>query len=417
MSKSPSKADASKVNDVKVGDISLYGSSRGRQRRDSAESSPKHQRRSLTKTSSPESSQDTKKQEPAMTLRYKEKKNELGASSGKDKRGSSIVVDVDSILDQLMGSGEFDEGSDEEEVKPIRRKPSPKQDSSVERFSTPPQHRNRNSKVMETAVTSRTMLVDKESPPTIKKTPPTPDRTRKPYQEEKHQPSYQRNKPPELSSLKLASVGKKEPLTNGQLESDEDNLDAFRMRTRSNALTKTDHHTPYKSKQESISENSLDVDQTQGKKSEVALKRSGSYSRRLAQMSGDKALGIFYHNRRSQQIDHEILEEAEKKLERFSSTERSDSASPQSPPARSSREVKGFSPIPQSPLVSKSTNFEQEKDPRSVISPTPPRETPAVEKKEEELEVRTTVHTDVFSRCKQASLFIHNCICITSSVA
>lgn len=378
---SPSKDDSpAKVNGFKVEEISLRGSSRGRQRRDSAENSPKHQRKSLTKGTL---QSDTKKQEPAVNLRPKDNKSR----DSKDNRGSSIVLDVDSILDQLMGSGEFDEdiGSDHE-VKSFQRKPSPKQDSSIGQLATPPKGRNRGSRVMETTVESKSMLIDKETPPILKKTPPTPQSSvdqfkSLPGEQRSNLSSYQRNKhSSDLSTSKSPSFGRKEPLTNGQIGADEDSMDSFRMRTRSNALTKTDRSTPFKSKQDSITETAGEAEN----KREVNLKRSGSYSRR-AQMSGDKALGIFYHNRRSQFIDHDVLDEAEKKLEA------SDSSSPLSPPSRNSRDVRGFSPIPQSPLASKGLSTEQEKKDLGNPGAPPPQIPAPSQSKEEELEVRTSV--------------------------
>jgi hypothetical protein len=89
------------------------------------------------------------------------------------------------------------------------------------------------------------------------------------------------------------------------------------------------------------------------------VKRSGSFNLRR-QMSGDKALGIFYHNRRSQMADHDNSDESDK-----SSLERSGSFSnPQSPvAARAAKAVRdsgdfnqGAGNIPMSPLLSSSSS-------------------------------------------------------------
>ncbi len=87
------------------------------------------------------------------------------------------------------------------------------------------------------------------------------------------------------------------------------------------------------------------------------VKRSGSFNKRR-QMSGDKALEIFYHNRRSQMLDHD----EETGLERSGSH-----SSPQSPvsarasksPLRSVRDSGEFSQaagLPMSPLLSSSSS-------------------------------------------------------------
>lgn len=79
-------------------------------------------------------------------------------------------------------------------------------------------------------------------------------------------------------------------------------------------------------------------------------------------LSGDQALGIFYHNRRSQMFDTGDLDEAERGLmedKRGSSLERSDSSGPHSPTTLRARDSCSFSPIPSSPLVSKRCSFDK----------------------------------------------------------
>ena len=86
------------------------------------------------------------------------------------------------------------------------------------------------------------------------------------------------------------------------------------------------------------------------------VRRSGSW-KRGKQLSGDQALGIFYHNRRSQLIDSEALDEAERRLqERGPSVERSDSSTPRSPLLRP-RDSRGVSPHPRSPLATRGSGI------------------------------------------------------------
>ena len=93
------------------------------------------------------------------------------------------------------------------------------------------------------------------------------------------------------------------------------------------------------------------------------IRRSGSWSRRK-HLSGDQALGMFYHSRRSQMIDAETLEEAERRIkERSASLERSDSSTPHSPTTTTTavrpRDSRGLSPHAKSPLVRGSGIFER----------------------------------------------------------
>ena len=94
---------------------------------------------------------------------------------------------------------------------------------------------------------------------------------------------------------------------------------------------------------------------------EPGLHRSSGSWRRKKQLSGEQALGMFYHNRRSQMFDPGDLDDAEKGLEdrRGASLERSNSSASRSPTQRSSRDSRSFSPIPHSPLVAKGYSFDQ----------------------------------------------------------
>lgn len=100
------------------------------------------------------------------------------------------------------------------------------------------------------------------------------------------------------------------------------------------------------------------------RRSSKDAKRSGSFNMRR-QMSGDKALGIFYHNRRSQMLDQESGDEGDKKSSSETFLERSGSySSPHSPisiRASMSPNLRGVRDsgelnMPMSPLLSSSCN-------------------------------------------------------------
>ena len=86
-------------------------------------------------------------------------------------------------------------------------------------------------------------------------------------------------------------------------------------------------------------------------KEDGKVKRSGSFKAQR-QMSGDKALGIFYHNRRSQMLDHDSPEDGGDRRP-LGDLERSGSfSSPQTPVAqRSTRTSRDSSNTPLSPLL------------------------------------------------------------------
>ena len=91
------------------------------------------------------------------------------------------------------------------------------------------------------------------------------------------------------------------------------------------------------------------------------VKRSGSFNMRR-QMSGDKALGIFYHNRRSQMLEQESGDEGERKSLSETFLERSGSySSPHSPISARASNLKGVRDsgevnTPMSPLLSSNSS-------------------------------------------------------------
>ena len=111
------KEEGSVINGVRMDDISL-NSSRSRRRKGS-QGSPKHQRKStptedggtdeIRRVSSAAYARDVSKgqdREPSVTLRKRGKDNDRLSGETKDKRGSSIVLDVNSILDELVTAGD-----------------------------------------------------------------------------------------------------------------------------------------------------------------------------------------------------------------------------------------------------------------------------------------------------------------------
>ncbi len=112
---------------------------------------------------------------------------------------------------------------------------------------------------------------------------------------------------------------------------------------------------------------------------DTSIGRSGSFKRRQ-QMDGDKALGLFYHNRHSQSQFNDLDPLDESHLSPRGSSVESDLRSPtlRSRESPFSPRESSFSPIPQSPLVSKQTPFEL--DQKKVASHLSPN---SVEKDEE----------------------------------
>ena len=109
------KEEGPVINGVRMDDITL-NSSRSRQRKGS-QGSPKHQRKNMPtenggteeirRVSSAAYARDVSKgqdHEPSVTLRRKD--NDRLSGETKDKRGSSIVLDVNSILDELVTAGD-----------------------------------------------------------------------------------------------------------------------------------------------------------------------------------------------------------------------------------------------------------------------------------------------------------------------
>ena len=450
------------VNGINLENISL-SSSRSRRRRSSQgrksiseeEGSPIHGRRSVP-TDSSQNSDSLKKvsstsalqnlQKSSVPLRKPNSNDRLSVEKKTKNRDSDIVLDVNSILDQLMGSGGFDGSSDDEEIKlkePVKSSPSRSPKSNKEQTSPSrtkideelPVYslRSNRSRAATKAVEASLGNKEREEVSRFDKKPPVspqrqPTKSVREDSSSKTSSVVNRRQSPEVKPLspkqqappefnvsleeekQLKSRGlvsqthrrKEEGLTNGHLKEKRESIDDeedFRMRVRSNAVNKYDRlkvHALKDIQQEILEE---EKQQTKVKETpredtvpssrrknrpasntglEPSIGRSGSFSRRQ-RMSGDKALGMFYHSRHSQFIDLDTLDESEKNL-RGSSLERSGSFNdPRSPTSRSrdlrsysprdhdGRESSSFSPIPQSPLVSKS-HFEVENGARNEMS-------------------------------------------------
>ena len=423
------------INGVKMDDLAL-NSSRSRRRRDS-QGSPKHQRRSINaengvtdefrRVSSAATTRElTKSQdrEQMVNLRRKGKDNDrLGADKSENKRGSNIVLDVNSILDELVGDSGGGDGlsSKKSSQRGTERTPGRRNTPSpilkIESADPPQQPRKGN--ILETTVTRSSRLVrnnadesrgrdtgkstttttvmstgssvsDKRPPIAPTKKMSSPGRLRgstesysarnsasSPVEEKSGRPPSRspdmKEEAKDVVKQSAASPSRK-VYSNGmskiaQKEDDENELSSYyRSRTRSNAISKNEsqfYSSKVTPKDDKIDEAEPPPSPRMREKSkrrshidslvEMRPERSGSWNR-MRQLVNSKALGMFYHNRRSQILDHDSLEEAANS-DRGSSVERSDSSTstPHSPTVLSprSRESRSFSPNIQSPLMSK----------------------------------------------------------------
>ena len=264
------------------------------------------------------------------------------------EESDKLTVDVNSLKMMLEGGNiEFNEDSEEEEDDSdiLKMKPVPR----------PKQQKSSNRKLDEDYIPAKHLL--------------QPRRQTEPHTQTKLSISKTTgsNFKPELNGHAV-----QHPISNGTLEDEVSSL----SRTRANAIdkrsspilrSKAQKTKPNPSVEErkelekaplrhsaKSPEPSRDTKKKELRNSasiqveDAEVRRSGSW-KRYKQFSGDQALGIFYHNRRSQLIDSEALDEAERKLqERGSSVERS--SSPHSPLSRP-RDSRGVSPHPRSPLA------------------------------------------------------------------
>ena len=492
------KGDTSVINGVKMDDISL-NSSRSRRRRDS-HGSPKHQRRSIhaengtedfRRVSSAASMRELSKsqdREQTVNLRNKGRENNrLSDGNKKDnKRASSIVLDVNSILDELVG-GDDDGKSNRlsaeqkspvrtpspilhvERAIPKRRTPSP---LSMRSETSAPAEQPKKSRALETTVTRSSRLVrnglddsrtspgsstssttttstytssqvsDKRPPIAPTKKMSSPGRLRGPESTSSRNtvtsPTGEKSVAPrtqspdlkedekELLNKQSSSLKSRKVYPNGttrvsRSELDEEEIPSYyRSRTRSNAISKSDtqQYSPKINRESQLNEEEPPPSPRLREKSkrrshidsiaEMRPERSGSWNR-MRQLVNSKALGMFYHNRRSQALDHESVEDGDS---RGSSVERSDSSTstPHSPTLLSprSRESRSFSPSVKSPLASKQKGFdeahasladkkEREEGSAAPTTPSTPSKAttlapPRIEQDEEEPQVTTGGH-------------------------
>ena len=339
------------VNGVNVEELAL-NSSRTRRHRNSY--GPRSRRGSSSDDLSPQhriiSTEDGSMRD--------ERKNSSGGPSpvhvAKQNRNSfeesdKLIVDVNSLKMMLEGGNiEFNEDSEEEEddTEILKMKPIPR----------PKQQKSSNRKLDEDYSPAKHLLQGRRQTEPDTQTKLSISKTTG-------------------DNLKSNGHAVKHPMSNGTLEDEVGSL----SRTRANAIdkrsspilrTKAQKAKPDPTSVEEMKElekpplrslakspePSRDTKKKELRNSasiqveDAEVRRSGSW-KRYKQFSGDQALGIFYHNRRSQLIDSEALDEAERKLqERSSSVERSDSSSPHSPLLRP-RDSRGVSPHPQSPLA------------------------------------------------------------------
>ncbi len=456
------------ISGLNTNGLSL-NTSRGRQRRgsqnrlsgissSSEESSPKPQRKSyVTDETSPairKSSREVKEKEKIS------KKTPKILSDGGEKSGSSInslkkvgrpdsfVLDVSSIMSELLESS-GSESEPEREKKAPKTTPTSKKMNGTsfgvkDRVSEDPSPLKTKSKKMETSVSTRSSLVQNrrsshaadntssssniDSSPSLSSTgrskvtgsrSPTFSPSKSRFRTEDN---VMDNKPPlapnsnrkisdsrrlsnkvndtisngvddssstgvyERTSKRASEVASKRAndistkRANGKREEEEKEENEVKLRRRANALpssaTRRDSIQNDKKKEERNSDQFDENFSTtndmnfRARLDETKVKRSGSFKQRN-KMSGDRALGIFYGNKRRSQIsDHDVLEDYDKNYGDNggnSSLESSGSLStPQSPVAKrtpsnlrlgqDSSTQGAIHTVPLSPLLSSSSS-------------------------------------------------------------
>lgn len=364
--------DTSMVNGLE--DIRVC-SSRSRDRRSSSrrgsmidEGSPKHKRRSAEL----EERKDGGTSPASAPSRRTGGSRNMSSSDDTNK----IVVDTDSILDMLMGMDGSREGeeSEEEEGLSMRLKNS----SPVKGKPPKPQ----GGKALENGLPSRKVSGNKLEAETPKRLGTS--RSESSLLNPKSRAGDAKPVRPEPQSSSRDETQTELPTQRGHRNTpkhkpEEEEESSFRMRGRSNAIDmRTSSSVRSKAILAKTRSDSVHEDEPENKPSTkdkdepVQLRRHDKTERRAARvernssirsderssslkrnrMSGEQALGIFYHSRRSI-IDPADLEEAldRRSKERGSSTDRSES------PTRTSRESRSFSPKPMSPLINQRMSF------------------------------------------------------------
>ena len=299
---------------------------------------------------------------------------------------SKIVIDTQSILDIIMAENSEEESSEEDEGLKMILKSSPGR-GLTGKPPIPPSARP-----LENGSSSPV----RKSPFQSGGTKMEPENRSNKFDIQTTEVRLRKSKSPAETTEPISRNLKKDTQSESLAQKIHRNVDEeseiapFRMRGRSNAIDIKSSPT-MKSKAVSARERSDSIileDSTRAEKSNqdkatplsraerrpskkdmrrsaTIEDRTGSLSRK--RMSGEQALGIFYHSRRSQFLDAADLEDAERRVgERGSSTDRSDTSGPLSPRSRDSR---SFSPKPMSPLISKGMNFDHVEKERTAEVP------------------------------------------------
>ena len=408
------------LNGIKTEDLSLNSSRTRRRRESlglngrnssSDESSPQHRRRMNDVKDSPFNEITKKKEEkkPKGSDKIVGSKKDVTSNEVNRKRSDSFILDIHAI----MGSINITSGSDEEEdpkPPPVNKRgtgikgrevmrngcrvqngvtsPPP----PVKKLDPPPAPKSK-TRLFEgerkDTLSSRTAMFEKESKakeaplPTISAKPPlsphraSPKSFKQSTREESGRSSiFKRSSAvvddedrrsstsptPDVMQQKKQTKMEKDD----QIKSDYQGM----ARSRANALASVQGRRTSEEKKEERTETHRRSDQfeesplldsnrfrcrTGSTKDEGKVKRSSSFKLQR-QMSGDKALGMFYHNRRSQMLDHDSPEDAEKRL-LDQSLERSGSfSSPQTPVASRSTRTASREATPLSPLMKTTSN-------------------------------------------------------------
>ena len=303
------------------------------------------------------------------------------SSPSKSRRNSGIeepkiIVDTQSILDLLKGASDLEEEEEEEEDISVRL---------ANRLSRP----RLNGHGMNSKVKSETSLSTMTSPShikpllqqksTVQKKSSPEEQSPKTVQREKVAEKVTPKQNTEPKVEKFSRTEDKEPATKTTTTKEGS------MRDKENGMVKTDTPLSKDKPNHSVVETNKKEDHSQSKGSEEGegqpiLRKKvtrtdsmGSKNRR--HMSGDQALGIFHHNRRSQIFDASDLDDAEKRTHREGEPKRSSlkrQPSYQSTEKSPLRDSLSSSPMPHSPTFFISIPEEAKKPANASDATAPP---------------------------------------------
>ena len=376
----------------------------------SDENSPQHRRKLNNVKNTPTNEVNKKKDESQKPKTSVGGKKEPVSNGMNHKRSGSFVLDINAIMGSLnvtSDSGEEEDDEDMEEELPAislksrgfkasqevkqngtsRRQNGVSSPTPVQKLDPPPAARNK-TKSFDRKDTSQPVVEnvtkDTSLPMSAAKPPPSPrrmaaksgprtqtsiqDNVEKGYSQKKGLSSE-----PEVEDRKSTAsptsgvVYRRKGFRKDEDDEREEEVLQSRSRVRANAVGAAARKATEERKEETNRksdqfDDSKPLDskyrsRAASSKEDGKVKRSGSFSKLNRQMSGDKALGIFYHNRRSQLTDHDSPEDSEKRSLLGDALERSGSfSSPQTPVAQRSTRTTAYDTSPLSPLLKTTSN-------------------------------------------------------------